>query len=279
MEANEIKPEDLLSEIEQTQKEYSTLHRDFIKNSQVVGFGLEILEIIKQNYKTIISDIEHYEEYKPLIAAAYNEFKLIRELITKIRQSISKPIKLVGIVTSTVYSTYFASGSVAYEIYPELIPAPELPSFINPKIETVIEKLDRLDPALTATYQQIEQSYYGTNADNVRTAMMVVRQAFDHYFAILAPDNQVRKSRFWKPKSEKGKENQVTREERLNYAISKHIKDQSVANLFIVETVNIINTYEFLNHLHKRGSLNLEPLKKAIFAMKYFIEKFTEAID
>lgn len=89
----------------------------------------------------------------------------------------------------------------------------------------------------------------------------------------------MRNSPYWKLKKEKGKENQIYRRERLEYAISTHITNKFTANTLITSIQTILDSYEALNSLHKRGNVNSRTARNAIFTIKHFIDSFTDAIE
>jgi len=57
-------------------------------------------------------------------------------------------------------------------------------------------KMSRLDPALGATYQAVNEVVYGTTHDPARGGLFLLREAFNQLFSIIAPDDEVRNSAF-----------------------------------------------------------------------------------
>ncbi len=274
----EINPDDLFGEIDKTVKEYKAIQDESIRYSQVAGFGIESLEYLRQNFTTILAGATDYEGIKPVIASGLDQLHIIRPAAQNIRQNLSDAFSDFAQITTSVYVTGSTSGSVANYINPNQTPAPTIPTFMLPEKNTILDVLNKLDPELARTYLEIDQVYYGTNASNVRGALAMARQTFDHFFDILSPNKKVKASQFWKPIKGKSPD-LVTREQRVNYAISAHVKDPIHAATLVSSRINIIKTYKMLNRLHKRGKLNIKSEKQAIFAMKLFIENFARAIE
>jgi hypothetical protein len=61
------------------------------------------------------------------------------------------------------------------------------------------KKFDKLDAELGKTYLSVWETFYGAK-DSERAAMFVMRQAFDHLLRVLAPEEDVRNSQFFKRK-------------------------------------------------------------------------------
>ncbi len=62
------------------------------------------------------------------------------------------------------------------------------------------ERFSVFDNALGKTYKEIDETLYGTISDPERATMFVVRQLYDHFFQVLAPDEEVRASKYWRNK-------------------------------------------------------------------------------
>ena len=110
--------------------------------------------------------------------------------------------------------------------------------------------------------------------------MFLTRQAFDQFFSILAPDQEVCCSNFWRKKDneEDDNPNAIWREERLKYAAAKHVKDPSRSATLSEQTAQILETYKLLNKAHKRGELNKDQAFGIVDAMKTTIEEWADAI-
>lgn len=139
------------------------------------------------------------------------------------------------------------------------------------------ERLSKLDPQLGKVYQQIWESLYGTTAEPERTALYQMRQAFDHLFEILAPDDQVRKSAYF-VKKEGNKPDQVDRKERLQFAAFSRVAYRPQAQTLAASSVQLLEVYQALNQAHKRGELSREKARTALFAMQSFLQDWADAL-
>jgi hypothetical protein len=144
--------------------------------------------------------------------------------------------------------------------------------------QAYVERFFRFDHALGKTYQKIWETLYGTRADPGRGALYLIRQAFDHLFDKLAPDDEVRKSSYWTQK-EHGKENQVWRDERVRFAAAKNVKDQNRANTLIASAKHMTGVYQCLNSAHKRGEMNQMESHQALAEMQSILEEWADAIE
>jgi hypothetical protein len=117
------------------------------------------------------------------------------------------------------------------------------------------DKLSKLDPALGKTCEQIYQSLYVSTADPERAAMLMARQAWDHLFDKLAPDNEVRDSQHWSM-IDPAKPNLVTRSQRILYAAYTHVRDEKKRNLILASSTAMRELYDALQKAHTRGELD-----------------------
>lgn len=155
---------------------------------------------------------------------------------------------------------------------------PEEPPFKKPEQQNYIEKLRKIDISLSKTYEEIGQVLYATDSDPKRAALSMMRQSFDHFFENIAPDDEVRKSKYWAVK--KGPDpNQVTRRERMMFAANTRISDKSHAQTIVSLFENILDTYQLLNKLHKRGTLSDKQAITGLRSMQKFIETWIDAIN
>jgi hypothetical protein len=105
-----------------------------------------------------------------------------------------------------------------------------------------------------------------------------MRQAYDHFFGILAPDKNVRESPYFQQKS-KGDPNTVSRKERLHYAANTKIKDNDLKELLLAQDDYIIKLYKRLNKAHERSSIDSKEAKETINAMRTILEQWIDALN
>jgi len=107
--------------------------------------------------------------------------------------------------------------------------------------------------------------------------MALMRQVFDHFFTVLAPDDLVRQSPYWHEKNEE-EADLITRRERITYAAFTHVRDRARAETMVANITVILDAYKILNKIHERGSISEEQARTALKTMKEFIENWTDAI-
>lgn len=278
-ESPNISSDDLMEGLDSAIEDFTTFHKSLMEETQEVGFALEVLHRTKENFIPIITNLGSYPELESVVTSGYYQIQAIRNEIGYIRNSLVNPFQEIRGLTHSVTLSCTTSGSVAGTIVPGQGNIPETPSFLKPNEHLVYGALSKLDPALADSYREIDQILYATKADNLRTSMMQARQVFDHFFEKLAPSDNVRNSKYWKPKIGEEDELLVTRRERVRYAIETHVNDLFRANTLIKGLDNIIDSYKVLNSLHTRGYINLRAARQAIASVKHYLEEFAEAID
>jgi hypothetical protein len=177
-------------------------------------------------------------------------------------------------MASTATTLTISSDMIPYTFeklgssFPQRYSPPKLPSiFPKTNVGGTAMRLEKIDVDLAKTYKGVWDALTGIHSDRDRTALYQMRQTYDHFFSILAPDNEVRKSSFWTIK-EGDKPMQITRRERITYAANRHVDDETIRDLLVVNADTILSVYDSLNLAHKRGKFQLirltRPLRKWI---------------
>lgn len=274
-----IDPQKLVNIFNITETNLDELYSKSIEFTQYVGFTLDTIKQAHRNFVMILEKKNENPAIEPLISSAYTQITVVNLEVEQVNSNLSMDhAKIIGVSGSAITSCS-TSGTVLAALDPEFEYNLEVPSFMKPDENKVEAILYKLDPSLAETYIEIEQVYYGTNADKVRAAISSMRQTFDHFFGILAPDDAVRKSIYWKPKAKEKDPDLVTRRERILYAINTHLKTPSRASSLSQDIKVIIDAYKALNSLHDRGSVNINSAKNALFTVKHFIEDFALSIE
>jgi hypothetical protein len=247
--------------------------------AQYAGYVREVIQATSSFYVHIAQMAEDIPELRDVVASGVkfvnsidNEFYLTNKQSRPILYGLSGMSDSAEIFCDT-------SGTITPSIYSQIvIPSFEAPPLLVAKQPNIEDKLFAIDPTLAATYREIGQIYHRTTADPARAALSMMRQTFDHLFGTLAPDEQVRKSPYWKQKS--GPEpDQVTRRERMIYTAFTYIPHKARAETLVANIDNILETYKILNKLHTRGALAEGQAKRALKTMSKFIETWADAIE
>src|SRR5262249_55552314 len=104
----------------------------------------------------------------------------------------------------------------------------------------------------------------------------LMRQLFDHFFAAIAPDADVRQSQYFHTKEGKYP-NKVHRVERLHYAASR-LSAPEKADLLLRGADELLSLYERLNMLHARQALNREHIRVVLLAMQAQLESWIDSL-
>jgi len=269
-----VKSEELINEYEILLSKLQRIHNFHIDMATRSGFALHAARIAMNNFEIICDNLNEHPEYGPVMSSAYESAISMNQMLVVPDIDFIEDVEGMTTISHSLLTTCSTSGSIANTIDKDSSSSIDTPSFLKADGDVTYEKLKKLNPPLAETYREIEQVYYATNADNIRAALSMMRQAFDHFFNILAPDVDVRFSNFWEEKT--GEENPllVTRRERIKYAIAKKIKNPENAIALTNDIDLIVKSYKVLNEFHKRGELNEKSVKKGLFSVKHFIEDF-----
>ena len=220
------------------------------------------------------------EDYRELTISGTSFIGSLHNDLESIRQETNHLHSRVEFASGIMDTQSATNSTIAYinpffkDVTPEYEPNP----IIQRKDRNYYaDKLTKLDESLGKTYKQIWEVYY-TNSEPERSALYQIRQTFDHLFSILAPDEDVRNSTFWKRKEENNPL-QIHRKERLIFAANNHISDIHKRDYIISNTKQILDTYQLLNQAHKRGELDKKAAKKALFSMDKILQNWIDALD
>ena len=154
----------------------------------------------------------------------------------------------------------------------ELLQVPKRP----PKI--VLERLKKLDPELEAMFGNIIETYYGNPDVAIRHSLFDLRQIFDHFFSIIAPNDAVKDSIYYEPRKPRERR-RVKRPERILFAANTHITDPIKRKKLLDQAKHTLDLYKKLNSLYKRGRLSKRTHSTTIFEMIQVINDWVLALD
>lgn len=186
-------------------------------------------------------------------------------------ESVSLSASFFGSNTVATSSLAPLNGHTDFRV--DAVPVPNYYA-ANPSLAQRFRKIDR---SLEKVCAEIWEAMYATNADPVRAATYMLRQTYDHLFGALAPDDEVRKSPFWKEKGQP-RPDLITREERLNYALAKHVKNEDAQKLLSAEFKQMTDLYGELNRAHTRGELNEAKARGALNSLFSYLVSWADAI-
>lgn len=266
-------PEEIIDDITEAEEE---LHKKLVHTAQEVGKDRERWLALREPLAQAGRETTSPEDAEIFISAI--------ESLGKCRESIlglSRPLgNELGKTASLFSSSSDSTGTITATTVAFLTVSSPIPLFVfKPKVDEneVLKRLTGLDPSLAETYKAVDEVLYGTRSAPERGALYMIRQVFDHFFGILAPDDDVRRSRYWKKKDDKD-ENRIERIERIRYAANKHIKDKKQRERLLTNGKHMIEVYNALNRAHKPGPLNPEKEKAALCEMRALINDWALAL-
>ncbi len=270
------KPEQI---IDDTVARLDTIHQTLVNEATQVGYARDALLAIRPQWVSIANASTTNPEAAQIYASGLNLLAALRNEV-RAQQSVVAPLSgLFAPTSGSIGSLINATGTTA-SFLPSVYNAPaNYEPFPAPdRHEQYGERFARLDPTLGKTYLEIWEALYVTRAEPERAALYLIRQAFDHFFEKLAPDDDVRRSPCWAKKTEPGKERQVWREERIKYSVAVHVKDTVRANTLIASTQHMLDVYQGLNRAHERDELDRDKARGALAEMRSILENWADAI-
>jgi hypothetical protein len=275
----EMSKEELEQILEEAIDTAKDLHDTLAAATEDVGYAHQVLASVAPRYMVLLEKAEEDASVYPILYSGAQQIKAISSHFQKIDHlagDVLGPITPFSNSTGTVsLSTDAAINLYDIELANDVLPMP--PLMARKSREEYSISLKNIDPPLADTYEQVWQIYFGTNADKCRASLFMMRQVFDHFFAILAPDDKVRESEYWK---EKGgdKPNQIYRSERIRFAAHTQIKDVGLTSTLSASSKHISELYKAANRAHTRGLLNEAKAEKALHAMHQVLMDWIDAI-
>ena len=142
------------------------------------------------------------------------------------------------------------------------------------------QKLASFDPELGRLYGELIEVVHATRTAPTRPAMFLVRQLFDHLMDVLAPDDDVRRSEFWREKTSKESKDPsaVWRNEKVLYVARRRVRDPGRAQTLLASSAQVLEVYQLLNKAHKRGELDADQSTEAVNAMLSIIQVWADSV-
>ena len=274
---DEERPEDIIDEMEQT---LDDLHAEFTEAAAVIGEEKERIQAIRPVWQALADSDTDSSEYASVFTTGVHALAAHRDQLNEIRDQFGSVGSQVRLISGSTDSTMAITAATESFFSRGLVAVTPLPATLPPREESrdVEEALLRLDPALHATYVGVREALYGTRSDPERAALYEIRQVFDHFFSILAPDDQVRESRYWSPK-EGDKPNPVTRDERLRYAAHTHARTPVLARTLIGSSRHMLSVHDALNSAHRRGELDVNKARTSIREMDTLLRQWITSTE
>jgi hypothetical protein len=256
-----------------------SLHAKMMNRTELLGIAREQL----LGARPIFEWYKSREAHGDLSATTYlhttiGSLSALRNEVMAVEKQAEPLVTAIDGITPSINVSVSTPGSMARFIATAgtedgaTVPPP--PAFLLPPLTRpdLPERLCRLDATLGDVCRQIRQTLYGTRADPTRSAMYLTRQVFDHLFNKLAPDDDVREHLGQLPGE------QVTRKQRVHYAIDKHVGDSGRKATLHASVDEFVAWYEELQKAHTRGPLDENAARTTLVAMNQRLEEWAEAL-
>ena len=268
-------PEELIDDI---LSDLDSMHKELTDNAAKVGFARDAVQAIRPLWVSF----SNVETSDPGAAEIYkSSFQVLKSVRDQIRYNneLGEPFfEHIKDTSGTITSFVTTSGSTAAFFDVSF----EMPSKYNLVFESpdrhqlYKDRFSKFNPSLGDIYQGIWEVLYGTRSSRERSALYLIREAFDQLFRNLAPDDEVRSSQFWKPKNDENPE-LIYRHERLEYAANTHIKNRSKRESMVSSSKHMLSVYKELNRAHA-DEIDTKKSRKAIEEMRSILEDWADAI-
>lgn len=272
---------DLFSQaFDEADQSAENLQSNFVQGAEYSGYIRKALLLSRRIYSQIIIESFERPELVPIVISGMDYIGTLKDQLNLINTQIGPSIKNLSSVASTAYSVTSSTGTITLpELDFTMDDSPfEPPPFMKNDREVYAVKFDSLDASLGSNYRGVWETYYGSKSEPIRGALFLLRQTFDHLFALLAPDDYVRSSPFWQPKEGNDK-NQIYRIERIQYAANEHISEESKSKILSSSANHINKVYNQLNLLHNRGAIDPEKGTAILNSMSAILEEWINAIE
>jgi hypothetical protein len=269
------KKNDLIQLTDEVANKLDNLQQHLTERAQEAGYARDLFRSLGGYFESVPNEVMLSNVAEPL--RRYCDFISAKESYVGQMSGVdTSAYSTVTIITSGAEADWAVAydtkqvESAATIFQPPMSATPD-------RTKEYSELLDKINPSLAKTYRSIWETYYGTTDSKNKNSLYSMRQFYDEFFSILAPDENVRQSQFYELKQGEP-ERKVTRRERLRYAASIHIKDKELAELLMSQDSVMIETYQKLNHLHQRGEVNEALVREALGSMRALLEQWIEAI-
>ena len=256
------------------------LHLHYTKGANLTGYIKDRLKANEPYWNALVGNAPYDPEINMTVASGEVLIRSFNQQLKQICKQLPDQSAKLTTLTNSIETFDSTSASLTWAV--SILKGNESNPQPCPFIEhednlSRAKRLEKLDYNLAETYRQVWETLHGTRSDPERGAMFLMRQTYDHFFGILAPDDKVRKSPVWKEKDGE-KPDSVSRSERIEYAALTRIKDKELAKMLSASAKPILMVYKKLNQAHVRGELNPQNTRDTVLAMDKIISDWLDAL-
>jgi hypothetical protein len=242
---------------------YGELQKKIMGKAKEFGYAKDIFEQTGEKYISIPDD--------PILGGVE---KILEQHFIYIKQQEKDYYSFIG--STSMSGTAFSTASTANTSAILVNVGLNIES-LSPPVYWPVDRSKEYSAKLSKLDQELGKMYNSTEAPE-KNALYAMRQTFDHFFRIVAPDEEVRKSNFFTPKKSQKDENQVHRIERLRYAANTKVKDKKLAALLASQAEQTLEIYDKLNKLHSGEKLGRVQVGEILTSMQSILEGWIDAI-
>ncbi|MBN2324873.1 MAG: hypothetical protein JXQ30_14175 [Spirochaetes bacterium] len=268
--------------IEDLDRSLKDLQERYIRAALFLGYARDA---VKNSGDNLMNYVTHTEEaiYIPqIVDTSVQYYHALKAEVDDQSEKASFSDRRIRAIASSAASVTTSTGAISDATgYSHIVLFDNTAITLEDHRDEYGRRFSQLSPALGKTYKSIDESLYTTMSDPERSALFLARHAFDQLLDVLAPIDDVRRSPYWKLKSKNEDENPnaVWRIERIKYATSIHVKDESRSNTLIAQANQILSVYNTLNKAHVRGTIDQNVAIKAVRSMKFYLEDWVDALE
>jgi Predicted pPIWI-associating nuclease len=273
-----ISPGDVGRVFDETAERATRLQRKYLESAQHCGRISTTLRNVTPFWMALAEHTSSNADYSDVLNSGIANVATIGNALKGIEAESPAPasqLKQVAISVCTFGANTAASGVT---MGPELSQFDFGRMFVADAEREVglSDRFSKFDPVLGRLCSQIWETLYGTVSDPERGATFMIRQVWDHLFDKLAPDDEVRRSRFF-TKKPSPQPDQVTRRERVQFAVDRHIPE-SKKQLILAATDQMLVYYKIFNRVHERGDLDRHKLQAALKYVYDWLAQWADAL-
>lgn len=253
--------------------------QNFASVGNEIGYQLQVVKVIKPYWENMSSPPS-----EPAVVSGSAVLQTWREQSEKLAKKIDEAAR--GIVNTSGTGAYLASTTITLnEIYPVSPPLDISPiqqvTMQRTEQDFIEKELRKIDDPLADTYATVWQYMHYLAFDPVRGPLFLMRQVFDHFLDKLAPDSEVESQPNFQPDAELKKKNGkgITRPHRIEYIAKTRVQDPYVRQSILNSSRNFLDVYRSLNEAHKRGTLNENSARQAVYTGNTLLANWLRAIS
>jgi len=265
--------------IEDTERRLGGIQQRIAAASEQAGYAQKMISASKPYWRSADKIFMEGTEDE-ILTSGYDVVQSFNEEVHSLDEQSGEFLNKVQSVMGSAHIVANSTGSTAaFSGYPFDFDPKPLRQFryTFDSHDEYAKRISELDSSLGQTFGGIKGAYFGSSKDGLRQALFLTRQTFDHFFDVLVKDEEVKQQSWWSPENPQ-EPDVVSRPQRIRYAAEKYVDDPARRQLLIDGAQHMNNVYNKLQKLHKRGSLDEEKDKDALFEMLDLLKTWVDSL-